>query len=454
LQAQPTPGTTGGFPSYLDARTEPRTPMLLVAGDAGSPRLAPSTHLVPFDRALVVGRRPPVLDVADGRVWAVRDARVSSVHARIVCAGAGYELHDLGSRNGTWVDGVPVRGPAPLREGAVLFFGLHVAVFRTVTERELAALRREQAAPFGPVPLVSPAFAAVSDRLRRLAPGSGEILLAGETGVGKEVYARAIHEASGRTGRFVAVNCAAVPADLVESELFGHVRGAHSEARENRRGLIEEADGGTLFLDEIGEMSPELQAKLLRFTQDRLVTPLGGTQARRVDLRIVAATNRVELLGGAAGSGLRLDLAVRLGSEPIRLPPLREHVEDVGALAGFFLRHQRGIEPAAFRTLFLHDWPGNVRELEKTLREAEVLSRGAMCVEVEHLPGRIAARRSVAARPGERRPPPSAGELAALLQHHRGNMMRVARELDRQPALVYRWIERFHLDPDTFRSKE
>src|SRR5262249_54949685 len=150
--------------------------------------------------------------------------------------------------------------------------------------------------PFGPIPLLSPVMVPVLDKLRRLAVGNGEILLVGETGVGKEVYARAVHEASGRTGRFVAVNCAAIPQERVETELFGYVRGAHSQARENKTGLVEEADGGTLFLDEIGEMSPYLQAKLLRFAQDRLLTPIGGTQPRHIDARILAATNRMEPL--------------------------------------------------------------------------------------------------------------------------------------------------------------
>ena len=460
-----------------------RLPALLVAGHAGVPSaLSPSLRIVTFERTLIVGRRPPPESaVGDIRVWALPDGRVSSVHARIdraagdgdepdvdqVAGAHDFQIQDLGSTNGTTVDGVPLNGkPLRLREGAVIFVGHHVMVFRTVTDPELTALRREMSAPFGPVPMIAPPFVAMTDKLRRLAIGSGEILLVGETGVGKEVYANAIHRASGREGKFVAVNCAAIPRELVESELFGFVRGAHSQAREGKEGLIEEADGGTLFLDEIGEMAPELQAKLLRFAQDRLVMPVGSTQARHIDTRLLAATNRIEVATSADSLGVRLDLVARLGAEPMRLPPLREHVEDIGALVGFFLRRcERRMEPAAFRALCLHHWPGNVRELEKALQEAEVLSRGSSLVALEHLPSRIAERAErTAAGPApsagdtpapaaRHRRPPTAPELETLLKEHRGNMTHVARALDRQPALVYRWLERFKLDPAAFRVK-
>ena len=185
-----------------------------------------------------------------------------------------------------------------LRDGALIFFGNHVAVFRMVSHIELEAIKAELVAPLGPVATASPTLAVACDRLRRLAASDGELLIVGETGVGKEVYARAVHRASGRKGRFVAINCAAIPRELVESELFGYRQGAHSTAHQAKAGLIEEAEGGTLFLDEIGEMSPEAQIKMLRFLQDRELTPLGSTRPRRMDVRIVAATNRT-----AAGPG-------------------------------------------------------------------------------------------------------------------------------------------------------
>jgi transcriptional regulator with PAS, ATPase and Fis domain len=178
-------------------------------------------------------------------------------------------------------------------------------------------------------------------RLRRLARAGNEILLSGETGVGKEVYAKAVHRASGRPGRFVALNCAAIPTELVESEMFGFARGAHSQAAASKPGLIEEAEQGTLFLDEIGDMPGPAQAKLLRFLQEHTYVPLGGREARRMDVRIVAATS--SLAPGAHAHGLRRDLLARFGAEPVVLPPMRERREDVGALARHFLGQSAGI---------------------------------------------------------------------------------------------------------------
>jgi DNA-binding NtrC family response regulator len=441
------------------ALQEQRVAALLVAGGPGHPVFPsppPAARLIVFEQSLVFGRRPPPLPPDETTVWAVRDGRVSSVHARIEAVDDAYELTDEGSMNGTYVDGVRVEAPLRLREGAVLFFGHQVAVFRTLTGRELEAVRRDLASPFGPVPMLSPIFVGVTDKLRRLALGSGEMLLVGETGVGKEVYARAIHETSGRTGRFVAVNCAAIPRELVESELFGFARGAHSEARESKPGLLDEADGGTLFLDEIGEMSPELQSKLLRFVQDRMLTPVGGTLPRKIDARILAATNRLTAASSSKESGLRLDLVARLGAEPMRLPALREHIEDVAALASHFLKgSDRRLTPPALRALHLHGWPGNVRELEKALQEAQVLSRGAPAIDLDHLPARVnGVQRPTPAAPARARPTPTGAELEELLRRHKGNMTHVARELQRQPALVYRWVERFQLDPDAYRERD
>src|SRR6185503_18991485 len=249
---------------------------------------------------------------------------------------------DLGSKNGTWVDNQRLEqnaGKIRLRDGALLFLGNHVAVFRMVSQIELEAIKAELVAPFGPVATASPALAVACDRLRRLAASDGELLIVGETGVGKEVYARAVHEASGRKGRFVAINCAAIPRDLVESELFGYRQGAHSTAHQAKAGLIEEAEGGTLFLDEIGEMTPEAQIKILRFLQDRELTPLGSTRPRRIDVRVVAATNRTAPgSGGKSAAGLRDDMVARLGAAPIHLPPLRSRTEDLGVLIAHFLR--------------------------------------------------------------------------------------------------------------------
>src|SRR4051812_46965211 len=283
-----------------DAR---RIAALFVVGAATGAVPENSNRVVTFGASLHIGRRSPASDTEAS--WIVRDQLVSSQHCVITKEGDSYKLVDLGSRNGTVVDGQLAKEPVKLRDGAVIFLGTQIAVFRTLTEAELAAVQSELRTPLGPVPTCSPAFAAVCSTLRKLATSDCEILLTGETGVGKEVYARAIHDASGRAGRFMAINCAALPRELVESELFGYVRGAHSQARESKRGLFEESEGGTLFLDEIGEMPPDLQTKLRRFLQDRQIIPPGAPRPRRLDPRIVAATSRTAAPKGASSVGLR-----------------------------------------------------------------------------------------------------------------------------------------------------
>jgi transcriptional regulator with PAS, ATPase and Fis domain len=307
------------------------------------------------------------------------------------------------------------------------------------------------------VATVNPAFAVICKRIRKLAEAGQEFLLTGETGAGKEIYANAIHRASGRSGPFVAVNCAALPRELVESELFGYARGAHSQAAMAKPGIIEQAEGGTLFLDEIGEMAPELQTKLLRFTQDRMLSPIGGVRARHIDTRIIAATSRTTTPTESGSGGLRADLAARLGAEAIRIPPLRDRIEDLGALAHYLKPDkEKPFELSAFQSMCLYGWPGNVRELSKIVVSADALARGAERIGFDHLPTTIAAVPRLRSSPGRRkyRKPPSAEELGALMKRFQGNMMRVARELDRKPALVYRWARRFGLPVAEFRPKE
>ena len=205
------------------------------------------------------------------------------------------------------------------------------------------------------------------------------ILILGETGTGKELVARAIHRHSERAEKpFVPVNCAAIPADLLESELFGHVRGAFTGAVKPRMGRFKEADGGTLFLDEIGDMSLPMQAKILRVLEDRLVMPVGGSSAQKVDVRIVAATLR-DLVALVHEGKFREDLFYRLNVFPIALPPLRERGSDVLALAEHFLQRSpnpKRLSTAAAKILLDHLWPGNVRELENLMRSLTMSVRG------------------------------------------------------------------------------
>ena len=228
------------------------------------------------------------------------------------------------------------------------------------------------------------AMAPVVKALERVAPTNATVLLTGESGTGKEVAARAIHAWSPRSGKpFVAVNCAALAPTLVESELFGHERGAFTGAQQRRRGRLEVADGGTLLLDEVGELEQSLQAKLLRVLQERRFERVGGTQTVEVDVRIIAATNR-DLHRQVQEGSFRLDLYHRLAVFPIQLPPLRERPEDLPPLADTLLtriskelgRPRLTLSPAALRWLQGQPWPGNVRELANALERAAILADG------------------------------------------------------------------------------
>ena len=235
----------------------------------------------------------------------------------------------------------------------------------------------------------SEAMREVFKRIGLAAGSDATVLVLGETGTGKELVARALHANSARAaGPFVAVNCAAIPADLMESELFGHVKGAFTGATSDRVGRFREAEGGTLFLDEIGDMPLTTQAKILRALQEREITPVGGTRVVKVNVRIVAATHR-DLPAAVAQGRFREDLWYRLQVLPLVLPPLRERLGDIVLLAEHFLRRLGSGSPlrlsaAAQKCLLAHPWPGNVRELRNAMERAAILCHGAV-IEPEHL---------------------------------------------------------------------
>jgi two-component system NtrC family response regulator len=229
----------------------------------------------------------------------------------------------------------------------------------------------------------SPSMRALKELIAQVAPSEATVLILGESGTGKELAAEALHEASPRAGKpLVRVNCAALPGELLESELFGHVKGAFTGALRDKPGRFVLADGGTLFLDEIGEMPQNLQAKLLRVLQDGIVEPVGGVSPIQVDTRIIAATNR-DLAAEAKAGRFREDLYYRLNVLEMRMPPLRERLDDLPLLVGHLLRKLgeknrkvvRGVTPAFLERLAAYAWPGNVRELENVLERALILSR-------------------------------------------------------------------------------
>jgi DNA-binding NtrC family response regulator len=277
-----------------------------------------------------------------------------------------------------------------------LLLTLRRAVEETDLRREVARLRaRAMESTRDRMIGRTPAMRRVFDLIERVAPTRANVLVVGETGTGKELVARAVHDASGRARRpFVPVNCSALSETLLESELFGHVKGAFTGAVQSRRGLVEAAQGGTLFLDEISTLSPAIQVKLLRVLQERRVTPVGGTESIPVDFRLVAATNE-ELEPRVKDGSFREDLYYRMNVFPIRVPPLRDRREDIPLLANAFrlrFAEENGLEappllPDTLARMMAYDWPGNVRELENAIERALILHHGARSLPFEPAPG-------------------------------------------------------------------
>ena len=341
-----------------------------------------------------------------------------------------------------------VRGPAGTSLGVV-------AVFRDITE--LARLRTELRGRAGFPDLVgrSPAMCALYEQIEDVASSEASVLLLGETGVGKELVAEAIHRASRRAaGPLIKVNCSALSEGLLESELFGHVRGAYTGALRDKVGRFELANGGSLFLDEIGELSPNLQVKLLRVLQEKEIERVGDARTISVDCRVIAVTNR-DLRALVDRGGFREDLFYRLSVIPIRVPPLRERRADIPLLAEHFLtriatqegKPIEGFAPDAIDSLLEYRWPGNVRELENAIAFAVIKCR-ALRVGTGHLPPEIRSTpRTV--RGGANTLTRDA--IEAALQKTGGNRLRAARALGVGRATFYRKVAELGIDIPTKR---
>ncbi len=306
----------------------------------------------------------------------------------------------------------------------------------------------------------SPKMQTLMEQVAHVAETDATVSLSGETGSGKEVIARVIHCNSRRArGPFIAVNCGAIPETLIESELFGHVKGAFTGAQFSKRGLFQSADGGTLFLDEIAEMPLALQVKILRAIQEREVMEVGATRATKVDVRIITATNK-DLEQAVRAGTFREDLYYRIQVVPLTVPPLRERPEDIPLLAQHFLQQSgrrmnkqvRGFLPEAIQKLMCHPWPGNVRELENVIEKAVILSTQDM-ITAELIP-------TSAAPPTDNRPKPlteakedfERGYLKDLLEHTGGNISRAAQMAGRYRADFYKLLKKYGLHPSSARE--
>jgi two-component system, NtrC family, nitrogen regulation response regulator NtrX len=334
-------------------------------------------------------------------------------------------------------------------------------------ESQLRELRQQLDARYAMVG-ESPALLRLREEIRQAAPSNGRVLIFGENGTGKELVARAIHAQSQRAaGPFVEVNCAAIPEELIESELFGHTKGAFTGAHATRKGKFELADGGTLFLDEIGDMSLKTQAKVLRALQEQRVEPVGGSGSVDVDVRVIAATNK-DLEAEIRGGRFREDLYFRLNVIPFQVPPLRDRREDIPLLVRHFMqvlsaehgRKAREVVPDALEALARLPWPGNVRELRNILERLVIMTPGER-IELQHLPATLAS--SLSTRP------PAADEASAaaggdgtllaareaferryILERYRecgGNMSRTAESLGVERSNLYRKMKAFGLLP-------
>jgi two-component system NtrC family response regulator/two-component system response regulator AtoC len=301
----------------------------------------------------------------------------------------------------------------------------------------------------------SPRMEEVLRLVDRVAPTDSSVLVLGESGTGKELVARAIHDRSPRAQQaFVPIHCGALAREVLESELFGHEKGAFTGAVATKPGLIELADGGTLFLDEIGEMEPESQVKLLRVLESHAFFRVGGTRRRTVDMRLVAATNR-DLAEALKTGGFRQDLFYRINTITITLPPLRDRREDVRRLVEHFLEQnatygRKRVSDAAMEALERYDWPGNVRELQHAVQRALILSPGDV-IQPADLPDDVRGDRAPSKSPGGSLEEMERQHIVTTLRHVGGHRAKAATVLGIDPKTLYRKIQEYGISPDAYK---
>ena len=394
------------------------------------------TKLALSPEILVIGR-----DVDQG--LAIADSKLSRTHLRVSLEPRSgvHWLGDAGSRNGTFLNGRPIDS-APLPHGAVIRAGNTLLVYMARSEMAVALERADQ-----------------------IASSNLSVLILGETGVGKEVLARRIHERSGRSGQFVGVNCAALPREIVAAELFGHRRGAFSGANQARDGLFLTANGGTLLLDEVGDCPAEVQPALLRALQERTIRPLGSDREQPIDVRMIAAT-LADLSKDADSGRFRADLYARLAEVVLVIPPLRERRDEILDLYHHFLREsgtQLTLSTSAAEALLSWRWPFNVRELKALVQSLLALGQSARELDLSALRSarpEIASfieesrRDSQPARPSSAPARSEIADLERLLEQHGGNVSHVAEALGKPRSHVYRWLKNLGLSPERYRRRD
>jgi DNA-binding NtrC family response regulator len=392
----------------------------------------------------------------------IDDVRMSRKHARIERSIAGWQLQDLGARNRGYVDGRGYGGHerVSLSDGAILRLGDTLMVFR-------ASPPTGDGHADSPVfPGVSPAAVAVRRRIEQLAAGAGHVLILGETGAGKERVAQAIG-AQRAPHPFVTLNSAQLSRELARSELFGYVRGAFTNANANKLGLVDTAGDGVLFLDEIGELWLDVQAELLRFLEDGSYRPLGATELRHSNARVVAATH-VDLDLAVQNNKFRRDLLGRLraSNTPLEVPPLRERREDILGWTHLFFRERNcdtGVSPwtvGALECLMLYPWTFNLRELRSVVGEVADQEPVFPCG-TEHLPAKLRSHRGTLRAPANATPPdeppphqqdPTKPQVEEALRQTRGNMRLASQQLMVDRRKLYRLCEKFGIARESYRA--
>ncbi|MBV9945444.1 MAG: sigma 54-interacting transcriptional regulator [Myxococcales bacterium] len=455
------------------------------AAEQGSRRITQLIVLLECDRPLAGGARYSLDGI--GRVVIGRgDARgatrqddagvktlvlrlpgrsLSGTHARLLRVGASWAIEDLASKNGTFVQGKRVEravlGRDDVFEVGHSFLRVNDSVLVPAGDSidlDLEAISADSQAT------LDPAFRTELHTTARIAASNVPVLILGESGTGKEVMARWVHRISHRSGELVGLNCGAIPAALVESTLFGHVKGAFSGALRDEPGYVRAAHGGSLFLDEIAALPRSSQAALLRVLQEREVVPVGSTRPVAVDVRVIAATHE-PLEEMVAEGAFRRDLFARIAGFTLRLPPLRNRRDDLGVLVAALLRKigaasasHVAFSPEAGLALLGYQWPLNIRELEQCLSTSVSLAESGR-IEPRHLPGPV-LRGPV--EPSRGAPDPARGmsardqglrlELLAELARHKGNLAEVARAMGKARMQVHRWCRRFGVDPNVYRK--